>query len=99
MQGSNGESATIQAQSSVPTATVQLVHFHIPEPVDEVVRDREDDAYRIDLCLTPRPDDARACYRDRWGSHRFERIGPVFVLPPREMLQVHSDRNDQTSLV
>ena len=35
-----------------------------------------EDGYWLDLCLTPRPANTRARYRDRWGPHRFERVGP-----------------------
>jgi len=90
---------TMEAELRVPAAIAQLVHFHLPEPVDEMVRDREEDAYRIDLCLTPRPHDARACYRERWGPHRFERIGDVYILPPAETLQVRSKGGCQSSIL
>ena len=90
---------TIEAELRAPAATVRLVHLHISEPVDDIVVDREKDAYRIDLCLTPRPHDARACYRERWGPHRFERIGHLFVLPPGETLQARSDGGHQSSIL
>lgn len=79
---------TIDAELRVPAATAQLVRFDLPGPVDETLR--EEDAYWLDLCLTPRPRNARGCYRDRFGRHRFERIGSVFVRPPGECLQARS---------
>jgi AraC family transcriptional regulator len=91
--------AAIEAELRVPAATVELVRFHLLEPVDDIVRDREEDAYRIDLCLTPRPHNARGCYRDRWAQDRFERIGPVYVLPPDETLQIRSDCGRQASIL
>jgi len=90
---------TIEAEVRVPAATAQLERYQFPEPVDEVLRDPEEDAYRFDLCLTPRPHNARACYRERWGPHRFERIGDLFVVPPGETLQARSDRGRQASIV
>jgi AraC family transcriptional regulator len=55
---------------------------------------------RPEAChLTPRPHDARACYRDRWGPHRFERIGDLYVLPPGEILQVRSGRGHPASIL
>lgn len=101
MQGRGGLSMmkTMDAELRGSAATVQLVHFCLPEPVDEIVRDRDTNAYRIDLCLTPRPRGARACYRDRWGSDRFERIGHVYILPPGEILRARSDGGHQTSLL
>lgn len=89
----------IEAELRVPAATAQLLRFHLPEPFDDVLHEREEDAYRFDLCLTPRPHDARACYCDHWSPDRFERIGSVFVVPPRETLQTRSGRGSQSSVV
>ena len=88
---------TIDAALRVPATTVQLVRIHLPEPFDYVMH--EEDAYRFGLCLMPRPHNTRACYRDRWGPHRFERLGTAFVLPPGESLQIRSDRGRHASLV
>ena len=99
MQRRDDEWNTVEAELRVPAALGQLVHFHPPEPFDDIMRDPEQDAFRIDLCLTPRPHYARACYRSRWGPHRFERIGNLFVLPPGETIQVRCDCNHQTSIL
>lgn len=80
---------TIDAELRSPVATVQLVHFHILEPADDILR--EEDAYWLDLCLTPRPRNARACYRDHWAADHFEPIGDVFMVPPGETMQAKSD--------
>ncbi len=89
---------TIDAEIRVPSATAQLARFHLPGPVDNTVR--KEGEYWLDLCLTPRPRNARACYRDHWGPHRFERIGNLFVLPPNETMQAKSDGGSpQTSVV
>lgn len=80
---------TVDAEIHVPIAKTQLVRFHIDGPADNILR--EEETYWLDLCLTPRPCNARACYRDHWGPHRFERIGNVFLLPPRETMQTKSD--------
>jgi AraC family transcriptional regulator len=53
---------TIDAELRVPVATVQLVHFNVIEPADDILH--EEEAYWLDLCLSPRPRNARACYRD-----------------------------------
>ena len=92
---------TTEAELRVSAATARLVHFQFDEPVDEIVREDEAGAYRIDLCLTPRPPNARACYRDHWSLDRFEPIGKVFMLPPAETetVQARSDIGCQTSIV
>lgn len=91
------ELMTIEAELRVPVATVQIVHFHLVEPVERALR--EENAYRVDLCLTPRLGNARACYSDRWAPHRFERIGKVFLLPPGETMQARSECGRQASIV
>jgi AraC family transcriptional regulator len=89
---------TIEAELRVPAATMQVVHYLFVEPVSGAMR--EDQDYRLDLCLTPRPRNARACYSDRWAPHHFERLGPVWLLPPGETLQACSDGGrPQRSLV
>jgi AraC family transcriptional regulator len=65
------------------------VHYLFVEPISGAMREDED--YRLDLCLSPRPRNARACYSDRWAPHRFERLGAVWLLPPGETLQACSD--------
>ena len=80
---------TIEGELRAPVATAQLVHFQFPSPIENILHDKE--SYRLDLCLTPRPANARACYPDRWQSHRFEPIGKIFLVPPGEPLLAMSD--------
>lgn len=82
-------SMTVDAEVRVPVATAQLVRFHVNGPADDILRDGN--MYWLDLCLTPRPRNARARYVDRWGPHRFERIGNVFLVPPGQRMQARSD--------
>jgi AraC family transcriptional regulator len=77
--------------------TAQLVRFDIPAPTEAMLRD--DHAYLINMCLTPRPLNARAGYRERWGPHRFERLGDIFMIPPGESLQIKGGSGRQDSLV
>jgi AraC family transcriptional regulator len=79
----------VEAELRVPAATLQLVQYVFVAPVSGALHESEE--YRLDLCLTPRPRNARACYSDRWGPHRFERLGPVWLLPPGQTLQACSD--------
>src|SRR5882724_6549906 len=87
---------TVEAELRVPAATVQLCRFNFVEPIAGLL---QDDGYRLDLCLTPRLRNARACYFDHWGPHRFERIGDMFLLPPSEPMQAASDCGRQLSVV
>lgn len=80
---------TIEGELRVPVATAQLVRFNFPEPIETIMHDTG--AYRVDLCLTPRPRNARACYPERWGNNRFEPIGNLFLVPPGEAMLAMSD--------
>ena len=80
---------SIEAELRSPLATTQLVQFEFPEPIDH--RTLPVRGYRLDLCLTPRPDNARACYLDHWNSRRFERLGNLFMQPAGEILHTRSD--------
>ncbi len=93
------ELMSVDAELNVPTATAQLVRFHLPDPIDNVMNE-DSESYRLDLCLTPRPDNARGCFLNRWNHQRFERLGQVFLVPPGETLRARSDgRCEQTSLL
>ena len=83
------EMLKVEAEVHVPVATAQLVRLHVIDPIDMVMLDR--DAYWLELCLEPRPRNARACYRDHWAAHRFERLGKAYLLPPGETIRTRSD--------
>jgi len=85
---------TIDAEIRVPVATAQLARFHITGPADNILHENE--KYWLDLCLTPRPRNARACYPDHWAPHRFERIGNLFLRPPGESMRARSDGGTTT---
>lgn len=69
------------AELTSPSARIQLVHYHFASPPDSMLR--VDGKFRIELCLTPRHKSSRACFRDHWKANRFERIGPLFLVPRR----------------
>jgi AraC family transcriptional regulator len=89
---------SVDAELRVPLATVRRVRFNFTEPTDDVLL-LDDDAYWLDLCLTPRPRNSRACYREHWGPDRFERIGDVFLVPAGEVLHARADCGRQTSII
>jgi len=79
---------TVEAEIRVPLATARLVRYRVTEPVDHEFLGEQRDAHRLDLTLTPRPDDARACYSERWSPDRFERMGDVVFVPAGEVQRV-----------
>jgi AraC family transcriptional regulator len=58
-----------------------------------------DDVHMVDLCLTPRPQGARARFADRWTRNRFERIGGMFLLPAGFVTQARANAGRQKSVV
>jgi AraC family transcriptional regulator len=93
----NTPTVIIEAELRSPIAIAQLARFDLPEPSESTYAEK--DVYWLDLCLTPRPRNTRARYRDRWSPHRFERVGPVFMAPSGEALQFRSEGGRQTSIV
>jgi AraC family transcriptional regulator len=91
------QAMTVESELNARVASAQLVRFNFEGPTDRVTR--ETDSYRWDMCLTPRPGNARACYRDHWSLDRFERLGNIFVLPPNEAMRVRADSIKQTSII
>lgn len=91
-------SMTVDAELRVPLAVTQLVRFHVAEPVDDILRHEED--YWLDCCFTPRSRNARGCFVEYWSPHRFERLGNIFLVPPREIMRARSDGGpDQVSVL
>ncbi|MDR3417270.1 MAG: helix-turn-helix transcriptional regulator [Nevskia sp.] len=89
---------TIDAEVRTGAATAQLVRFDMQGPNDDVLRGQ--DSYWLDLCLTPRPGNARGCFSERWTSRRFIHIGRILFVPPHEALHARSDgHSSQTSVL
>lgn len=92
----NGEDFTNPALTT-PGANIHLTSHILSAPDDYILRP---DHYRLDLSVTPRPANARACYRDRWGLHHFERLGDMFLVPPGQTLHIRSDgTGTQSSII
>lgn len=88
---------TIDAEVQCPAMTAQLVRYDISAPTQAVLSD--EDAYQINMCLTPRPLDARAGYHERWGPQRLDRLGDIFMIPPGEKLLIKGGSVRQSSLL
>ena len=86
----------VEAEMCAPIATASLTRFNLPS-LDHTVVDNDCDW--VDLCLTPRPRNTRARFRDRWGPHRFEKLGPLFLMPRGETIQFRTDGGPQLSIV
>lgn len=87
----------IDAELSAQGIIARIVRFAIPEPTATLHEVAE--GYHVNMCLTPRPPASRGGFRKRWGPHRFERLGDIFLLPPGEELYVKGESGRQASLI
>lgn len=95
---SSQTSGMIEAEVRAEHATAQTFRVSWDGCIDTKMQPR--DNYWVDLCLTPRPRNVHACYPDRWGSHRFEHIGTLFIIPPQEIFHArceHPNKNADSS--
>lgn len=81
---------TVEAELRTPVSIAQVVQFKGVGAADTLV---SHDWYRVEMCITPRPEGSRACYSNRWNASRFEPLGKIFLMPPGEKLIVQSDAN------
>lgn len=86
----------VEAQASTPSIDAQVVRFDVPGPTNAVMLVSE--CYQLDMCLTPRPLETRACYLEYWGPHRFERVGDIFMVPPGQKLNFRGIGGLQASI-
>lgn len=91
-----GTGGHIEAEMKIGLGHIELVHRYWHEPIDIV---GAANTHRVELCLTPPSKNARGCFFEHWGPHRFERIGNVFLLPANEAVHAKSDGRQQQSLV
>lgn len=87
-----------EVEQTLPLGVARIMRLQVDAPADNVFL--RDSHYWLDMCLTPRPEKARGSYHDRWGPHRFERLGEVFLVPPGETVHILSDTGtNQRSVV
>lgn len=69
----------VDAELRLPLATIQIVSSEGAGAFQHEFHDVS--AHRLDLSLGARPNGARACYATHWRAHRFERVGPLMLVP------------------
>ena len=77
------------SEIQVSQAVARVAQLNLVGPTDRLLRNT--DRYRLDLCLSPRSKNARACFSEHWAPRRFEPIGKLFVVPPGEVIQARGD--------
>lgn len=89
----NQAAVAIQAELHSKVATARVIRSSWTGCLDRLKQVQK--TYWLDLRLTPRLHDIRAGYPDRWGPHRFERLGDAFIVPPGERLYVRGEATGQ----
>ncbi|SFO35086.1 helix-turn-helix transcriptional regulator [Sphingomonas sp. OK281] len=97
MEADTYTQSAFEAELPIPRGMARIMRFSNDQPTNHVFR--RGAHYWLDLCLTPRPEKARGCYSERWGPHRFERLGEIFLVPPGEALHVRTDAGDNQASI
>lgn len=85
------------AELSVPQASVRIMRLWTRGTTNYLFS--RDDHYWLDMCLSPRPPQARGSYHDRWGPHRFEQLGEIFLMPPGQTLHIRTETGDEQASI
>jgi AraC family transcriptional regulator len=91
------DSTTLAGEIHLPSVRVQVLQLSLRTSQTHLLR--EDEAYRFDLSLDARLPGTQVRYCDHWRTHRYERAGKLFLLPPAETLQVRNGLGDQRAIV
>lgn len=90
-------SMNIEASLQAPLVKTLLIHFDFAEPIDEVLIDKS--AHWLDFSLTPRLQNARACYPDYWHPDRFETLGDIYLVPAGHALHARGDKGGHQAMI
>lgn len=88
--------ARIQGDLDLSMARVRTIRYRSEQPVDVA---GTPGGYRLDLALLPRRTNGGVCFSKRWGPHRFEPLGEMFLIPPGESLRARGQFSDQLSII
>ena len=88
--------AAVESDLDLPFARVRLIRYRFDGQVDVTGAAR---GYRLDLCLLPRAPGGRAGFPGRWGPHRFEPLGDLFLMTPGEPMRARGECGEHLSLV
>lgn len=92
-----GRSLEVLAQMDVPGARILVADlYHSKSEINSFYRD---DLYWVDLCLTPRRPNAKACFVSDWSRNRTVELGSLIAFPPRRRLELSSSGGRHVSLI
>lgn len=96
MEISSADEINIDAETVLPIGRVQILRRIWAGPIDVLASPRH---HRLELSFLPRSSDSRACFPERWGPHRFEPVGELFLVPDQELIHAKSECRHQNSIV
>lgn len=97
MEADTYPKSMFEAELPIPHGVARIMRLSNDRATNHMFR--RGDHYWLDLCLTPRPTQARGCYSERWGPHRFERLGEIFLVPPGEVLHIRTEAGDNQASI
>lgn len=86
----------IENQFQVSKATVVVRRFDWRQPTDAIVY--SDETSYFDMCLTPRPSDARGSYVGHFSPSSFEPLGQLMFVPVDLPLRARASQGRQRAL-
>jgi AraC family transcriptional regulator len=89
--------AVVEAKLESKLGRIEVRRYDFTAPVDDVLV--AGGAHILDLCLTPRPRQARGRYLERWNPERFEPFGEIFFLPAGHAVHGRSECGRQSSIM
>lgn len=86
----------VETESAIGLGRVKVVHQFWNEPINVSGLAHE---HHLELTLLPVSRNAKVCFVDHWGPHRFEPMGQMFLLPADQAVHAKSDCRQQNSIV
>lgn len=91
-----GRTLFVDADLALHVGRVQLVRNFWEAPIDSRGTAPR---HHLELSMLPRSGEPRGCFPDHWGPHRFEPMGPIFLLPAEQMFHALSQCRQQRSVI
>lgn len=97
MESIHSTSMTVEAALNAPKLKANLIRFQFSSPIDQVLVDNN--SHWIDFSLTPRLQNARACYPDHWDARHFEPLGDIYFVPAKHTLHARGDVGGHKAMI
>jgi AraC family transcriptional regulator len=95
MEISSADEIHIDSEMLLPIGHLQILRRSWASRIDILSRPQN---HRLELSLLPHSNQSRACFPERWGPHRFEPIGRLFLTPHQQLIHAKSECQYQNSI-